>query len=105
MTPLGWIVIGACIFLGVVIGYILFKYKDKKLRKVIKDPHLLVEKLKASGQIYDDGKELDIKVGIDDKTGKEVVIVEERESKKAKTTQKKLEKKTKKQIKKGAKKK
>lgn len=114
MTPLGWIVIGTCVFSGAIIGYFLFNYfpnlfnKDKKIKEVINNPHLLVEKLKASGKIYEggeDGKkvELDIKVGIDNKTGNKVVVVEEKESKKAKAIQKKFEKfekKIKKKIKK-----
>ena len=107
MTPLGWIMIGTSIFVGAILGYFLFKYfpnlleRDKKIKEVINNPHLLVEKLKSSGKIYDGGKELDIKVGVDNETGNEVVVVEEKESKKAMAIQKKVkghDKKIKKQI-------
>ena len=101
MTPLGWFIIVICVFVGVAVGYFLFKYfpnlfgTDKKINEVIKDPHLLAEKLKAHGNIYDMGKELDIEVGTDKETGKDVVMVKEKEVKKAKQIQKKIEEKTK----------
>lgn len=116
MTPIGWIIIGVCIMVGVTVGNYIFKRfpkllnrftKDKKMQEVLKDPHLLVEKLKSSGKIYDMGKELDIKVGQDAKTGQDVIIVTEKESKRAKDIQKKVEKdktQTKKKIKKDKKK-
>lgn len=113
MTPIGGLIIALCIFIGITLGCYLFKHfpnlfgRDKKMKQVLNNPHLLVEKLKESGKIYDMGKELDIKVGIDNETGKEVVVVEEKESKKAKEIQKKVEKdktKTKKKIKKRGKK-
>ena len=92
MTPLGGLILVLCIFLGIGFGYciskripnFIFKHiptalskKDKKIEEVLKNPHLLVEKLKASGKIYDEGKELDIKVGKDHETGQEVVVIEE----------------------------
>jgi len=98
MTPIGWMAIALSIAVGVGIGSLLHKRfpnlfgKDRKMQKVIKDPHLLVEKLKAHGKIYDDGKELDIKVGLDSKTGKEVVVIEEIKSKRAKDMKKELKK-------------
>ena len=116
MTPLGWIIILICIFAGIVIGNFISKRfpnlfskftKEKGINKVLKDPHLLVEKLKSHGEIYDMGKRLDIKVGQDNKTGQDVVVVEEIKVKKAKELQKKIagkiekkEPKTKKKIKK-----
>jgi len=119
MTPLGWMIIIICIFAGIIIGYYIYKRfpnlfnkfsKDKKMQEVLKNPHLLVEKLKSHGKIYDMGKELDIKVGEDSKTGQDVVVVEEIKSKKAKEIQKKTigkaekkEPKTKKKIKRGKK--
>ncbi len=88
MTPTGWLVMVIAGFLGIAIGYFIFKYfpnffgKDKKMQEVLKNPHLLVEKLKSHGEIYtvgEDGRKnkLDIKVGKDKETGKEVVVVEE----------------------------
>ena len=113
MTPLGWIIILVGIFVGITIGYFIFKRfpnlfnkftKERGINKVLKDPHLLVEKLKSHGKIYDMGKKLDIKVGQDSKTGQDVVVVEEIESKKAEKIQEKItgkkEPKTKKEIKK-----
>ena len=100
MTPLGWVIIGICIVVGVVAGNFFFKKfpkllnkfsKDKKMEEVLNNPHLLVEKLKSSGKIYDMGKELDIKVGQDKETGQDIVVVEEKESKKARDIQKKVE--------------
>jgi len=99
MTPLGWFVIILSIIIGVFLAKYLFKKypnvfdnKEKRMRETLKDPHLLVEKLKEQGKIYDEGKELNIKVGRDEKTGKEVVVVEEIESKRAKQVQKKASK-------------
>lgn len=106
MTPIGWFAIAICILIGIALGYYFSKRfpnllgKNRKVEKVLNDPHLLVEKLKANGKIYDDGKELDIKVGVDNETGKEVVVVEEKESGKAKKIQKKIEKKAENKIKK-----
>ena len=89
MTPLGLAVIMLCICAGVILGKVFTNRRERKMKKILEDPHLLVEKLKDSGKIYDDGKELDIKVGIDNKTGKEVVVVSEKESKKAREIHKK----------------
>ena len=119
ITPLGWAVIIMSVFIGIVGGYFIFKRfpnllgEDRKIKKVIKNPHLLVEKLKAHGEIYDnleDGRrvEIDFKVGLDDKTGKEVLIVERKEpvkklkEMKEKSTKKKIKpkKKVKKKVKK-----
>ena len=100
MTPLGMIIIAFCILIGVVLGSFFHKRfpnlfsKDREMQKVIKNPHLLVEKLKSHGKIYDDGKELGIKVGIDKETGKEVVVIEEIKSKKAEAMKKNLKKGT-----------
>ncbi len=100
MTPTGYIIIAFCILIGVVLGSFFHKRfpnlfgKDRKMQKVIKDPHLLIEKLKAHGKIYDDGKELDIKIGTDKETGKEVVVIEEIKSKKARDIKKNLKKGT-----------
>lgn len=123
MTPIGWFITAICVFVGIVVGYILSKYfpnlvKNKKIEEVIKDPHLLAEKLKAhreihekeldvrTGKMYDMGKELDIEVEEDKETGQDVVMVKETEVKKAKEIKKKVaEDKTKKKIKKKIKKK
>ena len=111
MTPIGWMAIGLAVIIGLGLGSFLHKRfpnlfgRNRKMKKILKDPHILVEKLKSHGKIYDDGKELDIKVGIDNKTGKEIVVVEEKVTKKAREIQKKIEKtQTKKKIKKGEKK-
>jgi len=121
MTPLGIIILIVGILIGIKIGLFLFKRypnlfnkftKEKEINKVLNDPHLLVEKLKSHGEIYDMGKRLDIKVGQDSKTGQDVVVVEEIKVKKAKELQKKIvekiekkESKTKKKTKKKKKKK
>ena len=90
VTSLGWAIIVGSIFIGIVVGLLLSKHKkDKKIQKVIKDPHILAEKLKAHGTIYDMGKELDIEVGKDSE-GKDAVMIKEKESKKAQKTQKKV---------------
>ncbi len=112
MTLLGIIILIVGILIGIKIGLFIFKRypnlfdkftKEKEINKVLKDPHLLVEKLKSQGKIYDMGKRLDIKVGKDSKTGQDVVVVEEIESKKAEKIQEKItgkkEPKTKKKIK------
>ena len=113
MTPLGIIIILLCILAGIPIGLFISKRfpnlfnkftKERGINKVLKDPHLLVEKLKSHGKIYGMGKRLDIKVGQDSKTGQDVVVVEEIESKRAKEIQEKItgkkEPKTKKEMKK-----
>ena len=106
MTPIGWMAIGLAVVIGLGLGSFLCKRfpnlfgADKKIQKVIKDPHLLVEKLKAHGKFYSDGKEFDIQVGIDKETGKEIVVVEEIKSKKAGEIKKKVEKEAKKKVKK-----
>lgn len=121
MTPLGIIIILLSVLVGIPIGLFIFKRfpnllnkftKERGINKVLKDPHLLVEKLKSHGEIYDMGKRLDIKVGRDSKTGQDVVVVEEIKVKKAKELQKKIagkiekkELKTKKKTKKKKKKK
>ena len=122
MTPIGWMAIGLAVIIGLGLGSFLHKRfpnlfgRNRKMKKILKDPHLLVEKLKSHGKIYDDGKELDIKVGVDNETGKEVVVVEEKATKKAEAIKKDLKKgifvkkigkdktQTKKKIKKGKKK-
>ena len=96
MTPIGWFVVITSIIVGSILGYFLFKRfpnlfnfldKDnKKIEKVINDPQLLLEKLKAHGKIYEEGEngkraEIDFKVGMDEKTGKEILMVEKIESK------------------------
>ena len=113
MTPLGIIIILLSVLVGIPTGLFIFKRfpklfnkftKEKGINKILKDPHLLVEKLKSHGKIYDMGKRLDIKVGQDSKTGQDVVVVEEIESKKAEKIQEKItgkkEPKTKKKTKK-----
>ena len=107
MTPIDWMAIGLATIIGLGLGSFLHKRfpnlfgKDRKMQKIIKDPHLLVEKLKSHGKIYDDGKEIKIEVGIDSKTGKEIVVIEEIKSKKAETIKKELKKdKPKKKVKK-----
>ncbi len=99
MTPIGWITIIISVLVGVGIGSYLHKRNpnlltkdDRKIKEIIENPHLLLEKLKAHGKIYDQGKELNLKVGMDSESGKEVLMVEEIESKKAKAIQKKAEK-------------
>ncbi len=96
MTPLGIIITAICILVGLAIGCFIFKRlpnifnKDKKIKEVIKNPELLLEKLKSHGKIYDTGKELDLRVGKDNETGQDVVIVEEKEVKRAREIQKKI---------------
>ncbi|KKK98370.1 hypothetical protein LCGC14_2643430 [marine sediment metagenome] len=98
MTPIGWLAVVVSLILGYLLAVYLFKkfpnlFQDnKEINKVINDPHLLAEKLNANGKIYDDGNEVKIGVGIDDKTGKEIVTVEEIKSKEAKKIQNKVEK-------------
>lgn len=101
MTPLGIIIISICVLVGLIIGYVISKRypnlfsRDKKIQAVINNPQLLVEKLTSSrGKIYDMGKELDIKVGKDKETGQDIVVVEEKEVKRAKEIQKQITKKT-----------
>jgi len=97
MTPIGWTYLIIGIIAGAMFGAIFFKKfpnllnnsKEREMRKIVKNPHLLVEKLKSHGKFYSEGKELDIKVGIDNETKKEIVIVEERETKKSKQIQEK----------------
>lgn len=97
MTPVGWTYLIIGIIGGAMLGVILSKKfpnllnnsREKEMRKIVESPHLLVEKLKSHGKIYSEGKELEIKVGIDNETRKEIVIVEERETKKSKQIQKK----------------
>ncbi len=91
MTPIGWFAIITSVLVGAILGFYIYKKfpnlfnrDDKKIKEVISNPHLLIEKLKAHGEIYDSGKKLDIKVGIDEKTGKEVLIIEKKEWKKEK---------------------
>lgn len=103
MTPLGWSVLVIILVIGVGLGLylskrypnlldkILNRSDEKKIKEVIENPHLLVEKLKSHGEIYDMGKKLDVKVGIDKETGKEVVVVEETEVKVPKEIKKKIE--------------
>ncbi len=113
MTPLGIIIIVLCILVGLIIGKVISQFfpnlfsRDKKMREVMKDPYLLLEKLKAHGDIYDMGKKLELKVGKDSETGQDVVMVEEKEVKRAREIQKKIiekpkkkELKTKKKVKK-----
>ena len=101
LTPLGWAVITMSVFAGTIIGYFIFKRfpdlfsKDRKIEKVIRDPHLLLEKLKAHGKIYDgtdDGRrqEIDFKIGLDKESGKEILIVERKEPVKLKEIKKKV---------------
>lgn len=101
MTPIGLATIGMSIVVGFIVGYIIFKRfpglldrDSKKIKTILNNPHLLVEKLKSHGELYDHGKKLEIKVGTDNETGKEVVVVEEKECPKAKRVQKKIDKKT-----------
>ncbi len=107
MTPLGWIIIAICILVGITLGPFIFRRfpnllnkDEKKIKEIINNPHLLVEKLKSGGKIYDVGKELDIKVGKDSETGQDVVVIEEIKSTKAKKIQKEISKKEKKIFKK-----
>lgn len=113
ITPLGWTVILISLVVGSAGGHHIFKRfpnifdrftEDKKMIQVINNPKLLAEKLKANGKIYEEGKngmraEIDFKVGIDDKTGKEVIIMEKEEFKipkvKKKIPKEKIKKKTK----------
>ena len=113
-TTTGWIIILVCIGIGYMVGSYLYKRKpnilesDKKVLEVINNPHLLAEKLNANGKIFDDGNEVKIAVGVDEKTGEEIVTVEEIKSKEAKKVQDKVDKSrspTKKKIKSKAKKK
>ncbi len=90
ITPLGWSIISVSALIGIIGGNLIYKKfpnlfnEDKKMKKIINDPHLLMEKIKETGKIYDhteDGRrvEIDLKVGIDDKTGKEVLVIEKKE--------------------------
>ena len=116
MTPLGIIIIVLSILAGLVIGHFISKFfpnlvsRNKKINKVIKNPRLLLEKLKSHGKIYDMGKELDLRIGKDSETGQDVVMVEEKKVERAKKIQKEIaskpqkkELKTKKKVKKGKK--
>lgn len=116
ITPLGWAIIVMSIFAGIGLGYFLNKRfpnlfsQDKEINKVLNNPQLLVEKLKANGNVYDhfeDGKrkELNFRVGLNDE-GKEVVIIEALPKKTIKKEVKKKDKtKSKKTTKKGGNKK
>lgn len=110
ITPLGWAIIVMSVLAGIGLGYFLNKRfpnlfsQDKKINEVINNPHLLVEKLKAQGKVYDyyeDGqrKELNFRVGLNDK-GKEVVVIEALPRKSLKEAKKKLHKELKKSLKK-----
>ncbi len=94
MTPTGWLITVIASFSGIAIGYFAFRYfpnlfrKDEKMQEVLNDPHLLLEKLKSHGEIVDMGKKINLKVGTDPETGKEVVMVEEIEIKKQKEEKK-----------------
>ena len=101
LTPLGWAVIIMSALTGTVIGYFIFKRfpsisdYDKKINKIIKNPHLLLEKLKAHGKVYDgleDGRrqEIDFKIGLDKESGKEILIVERKEPVELKEIKKKV---------------
>ena len=90
ITSLGWSVIAMSVFAGVVGGRFIYKKfpnlfsQDRKMKKIIKNPHLLMEKLQAQGKIYDhleDGRrvEIGLKVELDDKLGKEVLVLETKE--------------------------
>ena len=87
MTPLGWSILAISVLAGISIGYFIFRRfpnalsLDRKMRKVVKDPHILLEKLKSHGKIYDEGEEVDFKVGVDLDSGKEIIMVEKKESK------------------------
>ncbi len=86
ITPVGWSIIVMSILIGIGLGYFLNKRfpnlfsQDKKMKKVLNNPHLLVEKLKANGDVYDhfeDGKrkKLNFSVGTNAE-GKEIVVIE-----------------------------
>lgn len=101
ITPLGWAIIIMSVFVGTSIGYYIFKRfpnlfnHDRKMKKIIKNPHLLMEKLKAHGKIYDgtdDGRrqEIDFKVGLDKESGKETLIEERKEPVKIREIKKKV---------------
>ena len=91
ITLLGWSVIAISVLIGVVLGNFihkkfpnLFKH-DRKMKKIIKNPHLLMEKLKAHGKIYDQGKygervEMGLKVELDKESGKEILVIERKEN-------------------------
>ncbi len=111
MTPLGWIIIAISILIGITLGPYIFRHfpnflnkDEKKIKEILNNPHLLVEKLKSGGEIYDEGNKMDIKVGKDSETGQDVVIIEEIKSTRAKKIQKEISKKEKKIFKKMVKK-
>ncbi len=123
LTPLGWAVITMSVLIGSAGGYFVFKRfpnlfnNERKINKIIKDPNLLLEKLKANGKLYEEGEngkraEIDLKIGIDVNSGKEIIMMEKIESKVKKTKKivkekiqdkKKVKKKIKKKRKKGKK--
>ncbi len=112
ISPVGWATITISLLVGFLFGYILYKLfpQDRKLKKILNDPHLLVEKLKANGNVYDhfeDGrkKELNFRVGTNAE-GKEVVVMEalSRKTIKKEVKEKKVKTKSKKATKKGNKK-
>lgn len=68
----GFFVIAAAFsIIGAIIGYLVHKSRnkqDKEIKKILKDPKLLIEELKKHGKIYDTGT---------DDVGEEIELVSE----------------------------
>lgn len=65
---------------GLIIAWLRMKFFTREIRsrkKILRNPELLVEKLKANGKIIDDGKEL--KYSVVEEMGKKTIKVESEE--------------------------
>lgn len=66
VTVTGFIWICASIILGLAVGVLISKRKEKKKSKkyeeILKDPVALAERLNANGPLYDQGKKIEFKV-------------------------------------------
>lgn len=111
MTPLGWSIIAISVFVGISIGYFIFQRfpnlfnEDRKMKKVMKNPHLLMEKLQVHGKLYDQGKygekvEMVLKVELDEESGKEILVIERKENPNLEQIKKRLSKVKEKEVKK-----
>lgn len=80
------IVGGAFAIIGAIIGYFFYRVstrEDRSVRRILKNPHLLVKELKKHGKIYDIGSddrkaEIELSVETSPTTGKEIVLIKKR---------------------------